>query len=464
MAACLAALVPLPSLRGPYVIPFLAYFTLAAFAYLIAALRMERDRIPIGLIWGLALLFRLTLLLTSPTLSDDVYRYIWDGHLLNQGLNPYALPVDSPQLDAFTIPARELVNNAWMASPYLPAAQGLFVAAARLAPQSALVFQVGAALFDLAVGWLVMDILHRLRLPRRRVLLYLWNPLVVVEFAHGAHLDAWMIFLVMLAFWLLVREKADNPRKALYRAGSALALAASTLTKIVPALLVPLFLRRWGWKRALLYTAALFFAAVPFALTAGWGLFGPLDGTGFFGATRIYRMYWNYNGSLYHWLEVALSGYPTPGAVPLEVVGEGPIMAARTVVSALIALVGLATLLWAWRLDNPAERNLRARNLSLLRLAPLPLGAYLLLTPTVHPWYVTVLIPLLPFLLPREGESPSIHHFAWAWLYFSIVVAFSYLTYLDPQDLREFAQVRWLEYLPLFGLLGWAAARTLPNS
>ncbi|MGD2157608.1 MAG: polyprenol phosphomannose-dependent alpha 1,6 mannosyltransferase MptB [Anaerolineales bacterium] len=464
MAACFAALVPLPSLRGSHVITFLAYFTLAATAYLIATLRMERDRIPIGLIWGLALLFRLTLLLTSPTLSDDVYRYIWDGHLLNQGLNPYALPVDSPELDAYTIPPREMVNNAWMASPYLPAAQGFFAAAVRLVPQSALVFQVGAALFDLAAGWLVMDILRRLRLPRRRVLLYLWNPLVVVEFAHGAHLDAWMIFLVMLAFWLLAREKADSPRKALYRTGSALALAAATLTKIVPVLLVPLFLRRWGWKKALLYAAALLFAAAPFALTAGWGLLGPLDGTGLFGATRIYRMYWNYNSSLYHWLEVALSGYPTPGAVPLEVVGEGPGMAVRLLVSALMALVSLATLHWTWRLDDPAEKNPRARNLNLLRLASFPLGAYLLLTPTVHPWYMTVLTPLLPFLLPQEGESPAIRRFAWAWLYFSIAVAFSYLTYLDPQNLREFAQVRWLEYLPLLGLLGWATVRNLPNS
>jgi hypothetical protein len=77
---------------------------------------------------------------------------------------------------------------------------------------------------------------------------------------------------------------------------------------------------------------------------------------------------------------------------------------------------------------------------------------------------MTVLTPLLPFLLPQEGESPAIRSFAWAWLYFSIAVAFSYLTYLDPQNLREFAQVRWLEYLPLLGLLGWATVRNLPNS
>jgi hypothetical protein len=111
---------------------------------------------------------------------------------------------------------------------------------------------------------------------------------------------------------------------------------------------------------------------------------------------------------------------------------------------------------WAWRLDDPVKSAPRERGLNLLRLAPLPLGAYLLLTPTVHPWYVTILIPFLPFLLPQEGENSPVRRFVWPLLYLSIGVAFSYLTYLDPENLREYAQVRWVEYIPLFGLLGWA--------
>jgi hypothetical protein len=97
------------------------------------------------------------------------------------------------------------------------------------------------------------------------------------------------------------------------------------------------------------------------------------------------------------------------------------------------------------------------RSLYLLRLALIPLGAYLLLTHTVHPWYVTLVLPFIPFLLPRKGEEPLTARFAVPWLYLSCAVAFSYLTYLNPDDLREFYLVRWLEYIPFYILLFWAA-------
>jgi hypothetical protein len=93
----------------------------------------------------------------------------------------------------------------------------------------------------------------------------------------------------------------------------------------------------------------------------------------------------------------------------------------------------------------------------LLRLAVVPLAAHLLLTTTVHPWYVTLIIPLLPFLLPREGETPETARFILPWLYFSAAVALSYLTYLDPANLREYDLVRLVEYVPLYLLLVWAA-------
>lgn len=110
--ACFAALIPLPCLRGPHVVQFLAYFTLADLAYLFAVLRLKGDPIFLRMLWMFALLFRLALLLTSPSLFDDVYRYAWDGRLLNQGINPYALPVDTPQLDAYATPLRGPVNHA----------------------------------------------------------------------------------------------------------------------------------------------------------------------------------------------------------------------------------------------------------------------------------------------------------------------------------------------------------------
>jgi alpha-1,6-mannosyltransferase len=457
MAVCFAAFVPLPNLRGPEVITFLVYFLLAGAAYFLSVIRLDRDHLPIALIWGFALVFRLILLFTSPTLSDDVYRYIWDGHLFNNGINPYALPVNSPLLEAYDIPLRALVNNNWMASPYLPSAQLLFASLTRVASENVRIFQTSAVILDLLTGWLVMDILKLLGLPRRQVLIYLWNPLIILEFAHGAHIDSLMITLVMATFWILVKAKPGSLHENKLRSTSVLTLAGATLTKVVPVLLVPVVVRRWGWRRLSLYIAILLVITTLFTIGAGWGLTGPIDGNGLFGAIRIYTYYWNYNSGIYHWLEVWLTGYPTPGAVPPEAVEQGRILLAKSISMGLLGLSILATGLWAWRIDGPQGADHQTRNLRLLRLAVIPIGAYLLFSTTIHPWYVTLILPFLPFLLPRKDEIPISGRFMWPWLYFSIAVAFSYLTYLDPQNLREFAWVRNVEYLPFYGLLAWAA-------
>jgi hypothetical protein len=302
---------------------------------------------------------------------------------------------------------------------------------------------------DLGTGWLVMDLLVKLGLARQRVLIYLWNPLVVVEFAHEAHVDAWMIFLMMLAFWLLVRSANRHL--------SAIALAAATLTKGLPALLAPMFLRRWGWKGTALYVLIIAGAVAIFAAGAGWGLSGPLDGRGVFGALRIYLDQWNYNSGFYHWLEVALTGVQTPGAVPIGPATQGPIRLAKTLSSILQIAAALFAGGLAWRLDAPQGSSSDRRILSLLRLAILPLGAYVLFTPTVHPWYVIIIIPFLAFFWPAEGENPAVTRMAWPWLYLSCTVAVSYLTYLDPENLHEVHWVRQLVYLPCYALLIWGA-------
>lgn len=453
MAASFFALTQLPSLRESYVTVFLIYFVIAGLAYVFVIYRLGKDVFAIKLIWAFAVLFQLILLFSSPTLSDDVYRYIWDGHLLNQGVNPYALPVNSPLLDAYDTPLRALVNHDWMASPYLPSIQIVFVIVSRLAHQSVLAFQITAIIINLLTGWMVMSILELVKRPRTYVLVYLWNPLVNIEFAHGAHLDSLMLLLMMAAFWLIVRssKQIGGTAKQITLYGSILALAAATLTKFLPLLLVPIFFRRWGWRGFALYILLILGVLSSFAYGAGWGLTGPLDGTGIFGATRIYLQYWNYNSGIYHWLEVLFSGYQTPGAVPVEIVGEAPIQLAKAVTTGLLGFAVLTAGWLAWR----TERN----NLYLLRLSLIPLGAYLLLTPTLHPWYVTLVIPFIPFFLNRKDEHISYQDFIWPGIYFSIAVVFSYTTYLDPENLREHTWVRLMEYIPLYLLLGWAILR-----
>ena len=436
MASCFAGMMALHDL-GANIIPFLGLFGVAYLAYGGAVrhlLRKGERQTTLALIVGLAVLFRVMLLFTTPpTLSNDVYRYMWDGRLSNAGVNPYAYVVDSPQLDWLNSPQRALVDHTWMASPYLPTAQAFFAAVHQIAPDSPLAFQLAAVVLDLTTGWLVIDLLRRLGQPRSYAAIYLWNPLVVVEFSHGAHVDALMICLMMLALWALVAARTTIL--------SALVLAAATLTKGLPVLLLPVVVRRWRWGPTILYGTLLAAAALPFALGAGWSISGPLDGTGLFGALRIYAARWNYNGGLYHWLEVFFSGYQTPGAVPQDVVGWQPILAAKLVMAALLGLV----LVGVWR---AAQRC--SRDLVLMRLALVPLVAYLLLTTTVHPWYVTLIVPLLPFLPSQGTGAGRAGRFLLPLLYLVAAIALSYLTYLDPENLREYGLVRIAEYVPVY--------------
>jgi len=420
-------------MRGAFTPAFLGYFLIAAVAYVLTIIRLGRNNISTKLIWVFAVLFRVIMLFSEPSLSDDVNRYLWDGHLLNKGINPYAYPVESPQLDAYNIPIRDSVNHAWMASPYLPAAQLVYATVNFIAPQNIKAFQIAAVFFDLLAGWLLLDLLRRLHLPTRNVLIYLWNPLVVIEFAHGAHIDALMIFLVVLSFWFLAKANGVNGWRV---SASTISLALASLTKIIPIFMVPLFLKRWGWRNLFLFIGLVIVVLSLFSIGAGWGLIGELDGSGVFGALRIYTKWWNFNGGIYHWLEVFISGFPTPGAVPADIVGERPIFIAKLISTGLL---GIAVLASFWR----AHRHITDLT-GLLRAAAIPLGAYILLSPTVHPWYATIIIPFLVFVPGNQR---------WPWIYLSLAVALSYITYVNPADLREYTFVRWVEYIPVYALL-----------
>ena len=202
------------------------------------------------------------------------HRYVWDGYVANQGVSPYAHPIDSPALDYLDIPQRALIDHTWMASPYLPAAQALFFTVTRIFPLQPIYFQISMVIFDILTGILLVSLLRIARLPVYRVYIYLWNPLVIIEVAHGAHVDAWMIFLTMLTLWLVFSDRI--PKVATWLGPVILAFAI--LTKALPILILAVLFWRWRWWQIILCATVLVMVIVPTGLTAGWGISGPLDG------------------------------------------------------------------------------------------------------------------------------------------------------------------------------------------
>ncbi len=423
------------TLRDAHVPETIGWYGIAFAAFILAIIWVEKQGVSMRWVWGTAVTFRLLLLFTIPTLSDDVYRYLWDGYVANQGVSPYAHAINSPELDSLDIPQRAQANNAWMASPYLPAAQLVFWGVTAVFPLHPLSLQITMLLFDLACALLISRLLTHAKLPPHRLLLYLWNPLIILETTHSAHLDPWMILLTLLAITFTIHNSQftihNSPRSFL----SPTCLALATLTKPLPLLLTPILFWRWTWPQRILYALLTIGLLVPFGVQAGWGLSGDLDGTGLFGALRIYTNQWNFNSGLFHWLEQFLGkqGAADPTNVAKLIIG--------------VVMMGVLTAVF-----------LRARTITnltaMLRLTAVPFIAYVLLTPTLHPWYILILLTFLPFLPPTPSESGRRWWTAVPWLYLSFALIFSFLTYLDPLNFGELEWVRQLEWLPTLGLWG----------
>lgn len=408
------------TLRAEHVVGSAGWYIVAFVGFGIAVFANERNEFDRRWLWALPVVFRLLMLTTEPTLSDDVYRYLWDGHLVAEGVNPYSFAINASELDPFEISARRLANNETLSSPYLPAAHGLFGLSAALLPSDPLTMQLVMTLFDLASAAIVVRLLALAELPSRRVLLYLWNPLIIIETAHAAHLDAFMIFLVLAALLAGLSKPA--------RSTSPVLLALAVLTRPIPGLLTPVLWWRWGWRGRIAFAVTGMALVVPFGFgPSGFGLSGESSGTGVFGSARVYGQEFRFNAVVATWLE-DLTGATV----------------ARVVTAAVMGGVLLITLRRAKAADSARD---------LLRLGTLPLMAYVLLTPVLHPWYLSVLLVMLVFVAPGDREGGDRWLLLVPWAFLAAASPLSYLTYRDPEAFGELDWVRAAQWYPTIVLL-----------
>jgi len=250
------------------------------FAALWLAVRLPPSRWLVGGILSAACLFRGVLLPSVPMHEIDIYRYIWDGAVLADGVSPYRY---SPQqvVEAANDPAEihdptlqqlvdlqatsgslneslNAIHYGHFPSPYPLVSQAVFALSAQLTPDTAtsqtrlVTMKSLLVLFDLATLVVVLLLLREVGMHLGWSISYGWCPLAMKEFANGGHLDSIAIFLTTLAVWLLVKtwQAATLPRwLGAALTGSVLALAIGA--KLYPVVLVPLFaavwLRRSGW-------------------------------------------------------------------------------------------------------------------------------------------------------------------------------------------------------------------------
>jgi hypothetical protein len=374
-----------------------------------------------------ALLFRLAAAAGEPALSDDVYRYVWDGRVQLHGFHPYRYSPADPALAELRDPAWSRINHPEIRTAYPPLAQATFLLLAwtGAGPRG---FKLALGLADFGVALALHALLRRLSLPRDRVVLYAWNPLAVLETAGSGHVEPVGVGLLLLAGSWIIDRRAWL---------STLALAASLHVKLVPALLVPAHLRHGNPRAVLVFLLAV---AAPFAAYA-WsgGILPP-------GLTD-YAERWEHNAFVYAGLERLLERCDTAGRLkPLIAAAQdrwgGPAFAwsflHRHVWPRDVArlLVTLAVTGWAMALARFGPRCLARQGL-------LVLGAAMLLTPTLHPWYLLWILPLA-----AARCSPG-------WLVFGLTAPLAYAA--GTGDVPW--SIRCLEYLPPLGIMAIGACR-----
>ena len=220
------------------------------------AWRAPSSRRTLFVVIAFAALFRLWPLLAEPRLSDDLYRYVWDGRVQAAGINPYRyIPAEEPLAhlrDGAIYP--KINRRDYAPTIYPPLAQMIFLATTRVS-ESVTWMKLTMVAFEAAGVWAVVWLLASYGLPRQRVLLFAWHPLAVWEIAGSGHLDALVICFVCLA--LVARRRGRDGL-----AGAMLACAA--LVKFFPAVLAPALYRRRGWRMPAAFAATFALAYVPY--------------------------------------------------------------------------------------------------------------------------------------------------------------------------------------------------------
>lgn len=380
---------------------------------------------------------RLILLPLPPTLSDDVYRYLWDGRVLVAGSNPYALPPDSARLEPLRDDLFEQMSHRDVETVYPPLAMVPFSIAA-LFPAPLVAYKAMVVLADLLACGLLLQLARRSGVPLASTVWYVWNPLVALEGAGMGHVDVFGVLCVTAAVLLLTRGANRGGARARLAAGAA---AAGVLVKLVPIVALPLWARAsarpWRWIVVALLLVGLGLLPVV------WSVDGLPPGL------VVYGVEWEFNGLVFEPLWRLLDAASVDELVK----------------DALDALKGLTGWHATWNRVYPyVYPQLLAKTILAAALVAVVvagaslrggvlvgtqrvLGGALLCSATLYPWY---LLWVLPFAA-LTGSVP--------WLVLSASIC---LAYLPEAGVARFPQTYLCVWLPFVvaHLVAWRRRAT----
>jgi hypothetical protein len=320
--------------------------------------------------------------------SDDLNRYLWEGRVQLHAINPYAIPPVDPRTASFRDAAWLGINHKEFTSIYGPFAQLVFKACVSV-QDSAFFLKIILILFDLGTLLLLVRILQNRGSRLNEALLYAVNPVVLYAFAAEGHVES--IMLCMLAGAILMHQKKKF-------AFMFVLIGCAASVKLTALIFIPLLIR----KETLRY---LWFVLFPLVMVVPYGT----SASSLIIVTGRFASGFHFNGFLYGILVLFFSYHNA--LVISTVIFLG-------VYSAVIFLT-----------PDPIRA---CGNVAL---------AFLLTSPTAHPWYFAI-IAMFAVLYPVRS-----------WIALTGTIGISWLTsfkYWATGIWKEFIIIPILEYVPPF--------------
>jgi len=357
--------------------------------------KINLDNSDLKIFWVFTIIIRMLVLFIPIGLSDDIYRYIWDGHIQHNGINPYLYSPDSVSLDTYHTIWSSKVNNPHINSPYPPFAQMLFYIVVSVTNDinvSIFLIRIIMIGFDLGTIIILKRIMYHFSIPTRRIMIYAWSPLVIFEFAGNGHIDAIAVFFSLLAIYFILDKEKNG-----YRILSPISLSIAILTKVYPVILLPFLFLKWNLKEKILFLLSSIILVLPYANNR----INPLYPEG----QQFYKRYFRYNESIFRFYRRTIEVfYDNPDEV-----------ASDHYIIFMIIFSGLLYLSHIYRSSKTFDKL--EIDISIINSFRYILLVALLFGPDVQPWYIIWMLPL------------AVLFYDWVIIAFSTVILLTYQIY-----------------------------------
>lgn len=399
---------------------FVKLFTLFATLFFLCHKLIQFEKWNLRFLVVIGILFRLVFLFALPNLSQDYYRFIWDGQQVAHGIDPYLFTPENwlgkglgsiPNAQQLYMGMGEL--SATNFSNYPPLNQLIFTLAALVGGKSILgsvmAMRTIIILADVGILYFGRKLLQKLNRSTHLIFWYFLNPLVIIELTGNLHFEGVMLFFFVWSLFLIVQGR--------WKLG-AMAYALSIAIKLIPLMFLPLFLIYFGWKKCikfyLLIGILLILLFLPF--------YSPQFITHYSQTIELWFINFEFNAGLFNVIKKIALWFNIPDYKLIRTYGK---------------ITPLIIILWVLLLTF--LRKNRTFPILLSSMMWILFGYYCLAT-TVHPWYVVFLLLLSLF---------TDYRFPIVW---SVAAVLSYYAY-GNSGFKENPTLLFIEYIAVYGFL-----------